>query len=261
MFTDGTTNSNFINYLADNGFRLGRRFRMNYYVVCGILARVNLYKGDNIDAYKYAKEIYESNYSFSHINQYHWWDDVIGGLFMDYNNNGELSKTHFSEGAITNKLVISDNSKENLYEVNKYQAIDVRYLNNFSPRDNESEMFLNKYYSIYYCYSLFKLSEAYLILAETATENNDDPFVYLNELRTARGLESYPLSEENDDIELEIYKEYKKEFLGEGQLFYYYKRKNFNSINGINERNIEGLTSNNYILPIPEDEYEYGLID
>ena len=52
---------------------------------------------------------------------------------------------------------------------------------------------------------------------------------YLEKVRTNRGLLSYPLSKSMSasELEAEIRKEYKKEFWGEGQLWYYYKRKSY----------------------------------
>jgi len=46
-------------------------------------------------------------------------------------------------------------------------------------------------------------------------------------VRVHRNLVKYTLPAlKKDSINVEIAKEYQKEFLGEGQVFYYYKRKN-----------------------------------
>ena len=48
----------------------------------------------------------------------------------------------------------------------------------------------------------------------------------------------------------EIEKQYVREFLGEGQLFYCYKRWNLSSIPSYNGRSIE-MTKAKYVWPIP----------
>ena len=44
---------------------------------------------------------------------------------------------------------------------------------------------------------------------------------YLNKIRAYRGLKALT---DDSTLQNEIYKEYCKEFLNEGQMFYYYKR-------------------------------------
>ena len=51
--------------------------------------------------------------------------------------------------------------------------------------------------------------------------------------------------------------EMRKEFVGEGQLFYVYKRLNHDIIGNTSE---DAVKANNgvFVLPIPEEEIEYG---
>ena len=83
---------------------------------------------------------------------------------------------------------------------------------------------MTKYNNMNYI-PLFKLSELYLIAAECA--DGEDAYWYLNQLRNHRGLSSI---EHTKDIESYIYQEYRREFLGEGQLFFYYKRKLYDTV-------------------------------
>jgi len=49
----------------------------------------------------------------------------------------------------------------------------------------------------------------------------------LDTVRVHRNLVKYTLTAlKTDSLAIEIRKEYQKEFLGEGQMFYFYKRKN-----------------------------------
>jgi hypothetical protein len=78
----------------------------------------------------------------------------------------------------------------------------------------------------------------------------------LNAVRSHRKLTDYPLSSSLTAVEIqdEIYKEYRKEFLGEGQLFFYYKRLNLPVIDGA------GVVANDnvYVLPLPDNEMEFN---
>lgn len=104
--------------------------------------------------------------------------------------------------------------------------------------------------------SLIRGCEAYYIAAEAATEESE-AFLRLNRVRQAFGISSsYDLKEEVNDLDAELYTEYRKSFVGEGQLFYYMKRKNFTSIEGVLEGNFPGL----YTFPLPDTEIEFGNI-
>ena len=81
---------------------------------------------------------------------------------------------------------------------------------------------------------------------------------YLNTLRHNRGFEeSNDLTEDNvtnDMLQGIIGKEYRKEFIGEGQWFFYCKR--------MDEALLPNVTvpfsKEFYVLPIPDAELEYG---
>ena len=66
---------------------------------------------------------------------------------------------------------------------------------------------------------LIRMSEMYYIAAETET-SEDAALDYLNTVRRERGLGDNLTA--GVDLQNEIFKEYKKEFFGEGQLFYYF---------------------------------------
>ena len=93
---------------------------------------------------------------------------------------------------------------------------------------------------------MFKLSELYLIAAECAED--EDAYGYLNKLRNHRGLSSI---EHTKDIESYIYQEYRREFLGEGQLFFLYKRLNRPLVMGAD---IDMIGTKAYTFPLPISE-------
>ena len=107
-------------------------------------------------------------------------------------------------------------------------------------------------------YPLIRMSEAFYIAAECLKDTDPaQAIALLNEVREARNLASYPLPETltADEIQNEIYKEYRKEFVGEGgQLFFYYKRLNASSIPGAGVVPSKSV----YVLPIPSTDQEFG---
>ena len=77
----------------------------------------------------------------------------------------------------------------------------------------------------------------------------------LNAVRQARGLDiQYNLPEtlSSDEIEQEILKEWQKEYIGEGQMFYHYKRL------GLPIPNATAGGDAAFILPLPKNEVEMG---
>ncbi|MGM9727206.1 MAG: hypothetical protein ACI3YJ_06345 [Prevotella sp.] len=77
-------------------------------------------------------------------------------------------------------------------------------------------------------------------------------------MRRNRGLASFPVSaSNNNELQKEIEKEYGKEFIAEGQLFYYKKRRNepITNHSAYQSYNIE---PNVYVMPRPDDEDTYG---
>jgi hypothetical protein len=260
LFTGGASDASIMLSYSDNGFRnvTTRNTRMNYYAVTALLARSYLYKNDKVNAYKYAKIATDNTFSnYTNISSYHWLDGIYSKLSLNNNENNNNTLSHFSDGASNWKLDIPQNERSILYEADIYQTVDVRNFKNFDTRDGGSGIFLNKYNNTSTCCVIVRRSEMDLILAETASENGDDPLIYINRLRNTRGLGNYPLNS-SSNLEEEITKEYRKEFVGEGQLFFYYKRKGYTSFKGINGRELKEMGKLQYEIPIPSIENIYS---
>lgn len=104
---------------------------------------------------------------------------------------------------------------------------------------------------------MLRLSEMYYISAE-CTDDIEKATDRLAEVWRARGY-GYPdlgITTHEDVMDF-IAAEYRREFYGEGQLFYYYKRNNYTSIPNC-KVNISNRLEEVYVLPIPEDEENYG---
>ncbi|KAA6318532.1 hypothetical protein EZS27_031474, partial [termite gut metagenome] len=82
-------------------------------------------------------------------------------------------------------------------------------------------------------------------------------FAYIDEVRIHRGLKTVAEIKLNAVLDTEIQNEYMREFFGEGQLFYFYKRKNLSSIPNGSPGNVTiSMEKDKYIPPIPQKELD-----
>lgn len=249
----------------------------NYYAAIATLARAYLWAGDKTNALIYANEIIdiieEDNYSrpFSWVHstavetQYDYECDRIFSsehIFnLKINDWEDIANYYFKSTGGINSLSPSVDKAMEIYELSNALGNDYRYLKGFA-QDGENRYLCRfwhyengRYNDIY---PLIRMTEAFYIAAECLKESDPQRAIeLLNEVRDARNLSAYPLPEtlSSDQIQEEIYKEYRKEFMGEGgQLFYYYKRLNASEIKG------GGITPSKavYVLPIPSTDIEFG---
>ena len=170
---------------------------------------------------------------------------------LDVQKLQDLSESCFSETSHSDVLLMSEKGKQTIFNASGLE-------NDFRSSwlmvtSSGKEYVLTKYNNMNYI-PMFKLSELYLIAAECAED--EDAYGDLNKLRNHRGLSSI---EHTKDIESYIYQEYRREFLGEGQLFFYYKRKLYDSVGAEDKVGIEDLKAV-YNLPIPTSEIDFGNI-
>lgn len=99
-------------------------------------------------------------------------------------------------------------------------------------------------------------AEAECLLREGGAGNVRKAVEVLNEVRKNRGLSASPLAESlsSDEVWEELIKEWRKEFVGDGQLFFFYKRIGSESIPYTSVEGNDEL----YVLPLPEKEVDFG---
>ena len=102
---------------------------------------------------------------------------------------------------------------------------------------------------------VLRMAEMYLIAAECEASTADG-YGWLNTLRAARKATSLPASGRLAD---DLTGEYIREFVGEGQLFWYYKRLRKTSIRKIYSAAGDYLDFDpaDYLFPLPEKEQEH----
>ena len=250
----------------------------NYYAATLTLARAYLWMGDKQNALKYANEIIDvaeadlnsSPFSFVHytsmqsskLNEVDLAFNAEQIFYLTINDWEDTADKYFTSTGGTSALTPSETKAQDIYEISKGYGNDYRYLKGYEQ--DGSQRYMCKFWHIdggkyNDMYPLLRMTEAFYIAAECLKESNPQRAVeLLNEVREARNLSLFPLDYTTmtaDDIQNEIYKEYRKELVGEGgQLFFYYKRLNASEIKGASVRPGKGV----YVLPIPSNDEEFG---
>mgnify|MGYP001051121223 FL=1 len=100
-----------------------------------------------------------------------------------------------------------------------------------------------------YLMPLMRISEMYLIAAECTDEGVE----YLNKLREARKIANVG---EGADLMDELEKEYRREFIGEGQLFWFFKRRNQTDIMTGSGDEV-AMNKEKYLFRLPQEEEDH----
>ena len=246
-----------------------RNLRMNYYAVQALAMRVYYTMGNDEKALEYAKKIIavqESHFPWIKPNRLTaavpdrvFTSEVIFGLQNLQRNNLYTSLFDGSNLKLSSLLAPRTDCVKQIFENDQ---VDYRYssaLKNQVEISGTQYSIFNKYQgesSDSLCNQLIpmmRVSEAYLIAAELSTATKDR-LAYLNEFRNHRGIRSQDFA---DDYDIKI--ERRKEFWGEGQLWFWYKRRQMTSIkDAISAYGETKISVDKYVLPIPDSESKYN---
>ena len=252
--------------------RWDRKYYFNYYAVVGTLARAYMYKGDTANALTYANIIIEEGEDYN--SNFYWtsndtmeskYEEQVNRLFsgeclfyLNVKDFNDIVKYHFTSSASNNTFTPSETKAEQIYEKALGYGNDYRLHKNFQYDGADKYLWKYHQYENGACTDIvpvLRKSESYYIAAEILKESDPERAIeLLNLVREARNLEFAPLSNLTaDQIQEEVGKEYRKEFLAEGQMFFYYKRLDASRIEGagVNAQSI-------YVLPMPDTEIEFG---
>jgi hypothetical protein len=253
-------------------FLQSRRTRLNYYAVCGALARAYLYMGDEADALSNAREVIVSG-------KFPWTNaaDFISAnpqtidrvlykelLFSWYIPT--MKQTLINRFVDVTGSYISADGGNNLYQTGGVGGSDLRYKQWFQPISDASgsRLDLIKYSRDVDTNLLepivapaLRLSEMYYIAAECSYDANPaQATAYVDSVRFHRGIGVAMSAANKQDFLNQLVQEARKEFYGESQIFYMYKRL------GMPIQAPSGLSypaSNSiFVLPLPNNEIEFG---
>ena len=108
-------------------------------------------------------------------------------------------------------------------------------------------------YTFRYMIPLMRISEIYLIIAESTT-NLEEAISAINEIRWNRNLTEEISFTEEERLNY-IRDEFAREVIGEGQMFYFYKRNAMESIpSGTSPGDNFTMELSNYVVPLPKTE-------
>lgn len=264
-----------------DSFLTNRKYKMNYLAVKALLARVYYTKGDNAEALKYAQEVIadaeKTGDKVRLTNEDDWKGDdpnmlMTPELILGFVDEENLA-LRFEAWTQTNQTSSSTFIKP-LQDVLKlpeegsiYEGLDHRR-NWFKDDEVKNMVRFNKYATNELSYGssehipvapAIRLSEMYFIACEALGSSNMEQAVALfNTYATSR--QTLLLSDESlptpSDLQETLDKERRREFYGDGQLFFYYKLKNmqYESTDG----ELIQMTPEIGMLPYPEDEFIYG---
>ncbi|UYQ95843.1 RagB/SusD family nutrient uptake outer membrane protein [Chitinophaga horti] len=239
-----------------------RYYKVNYYAVKALQARVYLYAGDKVNALAAAREVIGSGvFTFTPEPEMRSGNNVFTQelVFTFFKADmAAITTNYFTPGGNSLLTKNSDNEFKEVYEgTNDYRYVRITELQDSSSllrlstklqqSAGTSAAYLRKL-------PIIRVSEMYYIAAECLKTTDPAAAVeYLNIVRRARNITA-DLSAGLTEAQLqnEIFKEYRKDLYLEGQLFYYYKRLNLPQIGAVNANNTI------YVLPLPDSEVEYG---
>jgi hypothetical protein len=228
-------------------FLQNRRHRMNYYAVCAELARVCLYKSDYEKALLNAELVIDSEkFPFTNVDDFIQGDlskkdrilykELIASWYIP--NAKDMLIKLFSREAPDYSATVTQ--LDEIFEKQQFGAEDNRYKQWFisvkGQQSGEDRSLLQKYVvnsaPLENLHPLvapaLRLSEMYYIAAEASFDQNpQQALVYYNTVRRNRGIpdDLEKVSNKKEFLDLLII-EARKEFYGESQTFFMYKRLN-----------------------------------
>lgn len=233
-----------------------RGYRLNHYAIKGLLARVALYRGNKDAALQWANDVLKYYRWFSFDDEYEikrngnmkLYGDV---MFALYNNNAAVYESEENTGDSYmmawdyNLLFDTDASRD--FRRWQWKNEDGEYIpQKYKKQDDGSCADISNI-----MIPMIRMSEMCYILAECYYETNPvKAEQWLNYIRQNRGCRSsLPSTTNQKDFNNLILKDFRREFYGEGQLFFFYKRLGLNAI-GSASTNVE--YGSKFVLPIPE---------
>ena len=258
-----------------------RQLRFNYYSVIALKARVSLYAGYKdkalIEAYKLLRDPAVSRYfppvdaakllaNYSNPDRV-FSTEVLMGIYQKNRSlaytryfgseSAGLSFLHPHENYVTTNL-FGGETQDYRYQSQWQNATGVgmsgHVLVKYKEIDRPDTDDLESEYFYATLISLLRLSEVYYIAAECEPVIADG-YAWLNTMRGRRGLAAHTVVSAQD-LMTRLRQEYLREFIGEGQTFYLYKRLGANMLASENgsANAVSNYSEANYMPPFPERE-------
>ena len=238
-----------------------RHFRFNYHAINAMLARVYSYTGVKDSAAIYARMVIDEcglSLESGNDNDPILSKEVICGLNM-HELKDNLSD-YFAVGEKLNtKYYLNISTLNSIFESVGSESEDMRAKGTAFFRNNEQQQAITLKYidNDNEIIPLIRLPEMYYIACE-GTEDNEEAAMYINSVRNKRGISKAKdvICNSEEQRITALNKEYRKEFYGEGQYFWFLKS---HGITGTLSHSPQvTLVEENFIFPLPDAEIEYG---
>ena len=280
---------------GDNSLRY-RQYRMNYYAARAVLARAYMWVGDYENAYKTSTGLLTDAHTpgsevfpfitttdaldgtvpdrvFSTEAMFALYDNRISQEIFDYAFAATLPAaqilrfSYAASGIYSGRISqIYSNQDDYRYKMwfSTYQAggtAAIHYFRKFETPGGTASLNaaqqakLNTFRNMH---PLVRISEVLLIASESCWEHTkdlDEAKGYLNRLRAARGVADL-VSNDETQLRNNLEWEFRREMLGDGQMFFYYKRIAKAALpNGSNSgTGTMAMPLVNYVVPLPDSE-------
>lgn len=288
VYHDNIDRSMYLSTSAKNQLSwTNRTTRMNYFAVAASLARFYQLKGEEFshEAQQYALEViecekkispqYESNSSIHLLAREEIIAEIsrrdllfsseivfglkdpdlqekLGVLFGYESGNGILPIRSELEEFLYNNPTSFGSPKDYRKEYWFYKGIENRYLLKYKDMSTEERPHTG-YHPII---PMIRITEMYHIVIESLIgKDNAKALELLNHVRQSRNLAPILNTANNEALKKQLIYEMRKDYIGEGKMFYVYKRL-FHEIYLLES----SVTPSEAIftLPIPISEYEFG---
>lgn len=272
--------------VGSDRFIQGRGYRLNYWGITALLARAYLYNQQLDEAYTEAKKVIKYQDEKGYFNYRNdasqgdvkFYSDVITAFYstklIEWNREANEAVSNNTEYFLC-LLNVEEYFKDDLVEEEDeygrttltsedrrwtYQVEDWRGYGYYyrllkykeQTKNTTPALVCNKLIPI------IRMSEVYYIAAEAIYQKNlEEAKGYLKIVKKGRGLRTASLDKFMASVSSEdkfmpaLYSEARREWLGEGQIFYMYKRRN-EEIPGDREAIIP--SNENFVLPVPDTE-------
>lgn len=266
MYDLNNPGANSVDFTPDDDWHYYRQTHFNVYAVDATRARFYQWIGNGAQATVYARKVVEvenedgtAKFALATNSTYTGADK--GALVMADEHIFAVNCSDLQD--LINGVLITSlaSSKPDLYLENKW--ITSVYEDPESDNRSKSGRYFqtegnNAYYLKYYrsgviaatdMVPLIRLAEMYLILIENASLT--EARQYFETFRQARGMDFAVSLGDETTRKNQVEKEYRKDFWGEGQLFYYYKRLNKTSWNVPQSMTVP---ANGFVVPKPQGQ-------
>lgn len=253
-----------------NVYVMNREIRLNLFAVKALKARVMLYGGKpKSEIYSYMESLFDlldNNINYPRLTTRPQDIDkdkliaqeLIFSVYVD--RLSDTAPKYFPSFTKDTELSNTKENLDNIFDYDNYKMQDARYELLFIMEDGllrlrKFRQELGDGSKIKSRIPMLKLSEMYYIAAETASDA-ETAQKYINNVRAARRLDKLEFNS-MEEINQYLLQEYRREFIGEGQLFYLYKRLNLPNIPDC-ELNLSERLTEVYRFPLPQQEDEWG---